>query len=128
MEDFQAVGLDFEEGFVARQFLDRLPARRQNEPSGGARFHFFDHGLHPWNTLVGNLFERKRPRNIQNLVAEAVFCQTSVLMSANPDPDASLMLRVKRGDTEAFAELVDKYKQPVMNLVFRLLRDATEIG
>src|SRR5205807_5546809 len=36
------------------------------------------------------------------------------------------MLRVKRGDTEAFAELVDKYKQPVMNLVFRLLRDATE--
>jgi RNA polymerase sigma-70 factor (ECF subfamily) len=47
-------------------------------------------------------------------------------MSANPDPDASLMLRVKRGDTEAFAELVDKYKQPVMNLVFRLLRDATE--
>jgi RNA polymerase sigma-70 factor (ECF subfamily) len=47
-------------------------------------------------------------------------------MSANPDPDASLMLRVKRGDSEAFAELVDKYKQPVMNLVFRLLRDATE--
>jgi RNA polymerase sigma-70 factor (ECF subfamily) len=47
-------------------------------------------------------------------------------MSANPDPDASLMLRVKGGDTEAFAELVDKYKQPVMNLVFRLLRDAAE--
>jgi RNA polymerase sigma-70 factor (ECF subfamily) len=47
-------------------------------------------------------------------------------MSSNPDPDADLMLRVKRGDHAAFAELVDKYKQPVMNLVYRFLRDATE--
>src|SRR5258706_16301264 len=47
-------------------------------------------------------------------------------MPANSDPDAALMLRVKRGDTEAFAALVDKYKQPVMNLVARMLRDATE--
>src|SRR5437660_7523447 len=47
-------------------------------------------------------------------------------MSANPDPDATLMLRVKRGDDAAFAELVDKYKQPVMNLVYRILRDASE--
>ena len=36
------------------------------------------------------------------------------------------MLRVKRGDDAAFTELVDKYKQPVMNLVYRILRDATE--
>ena len=36
------------------------------------------------------------------------------------------MLRVKQGDRAAFEELVDKYKQPVMNLVFRTLRDATE--
>jgi RNA polymerase sigma-70 factor (ECF subfamily) len=47
-------------------------------------------------------------------------------MSSNPDPDADLMLRVKRGDHVAFAELVEKYKQPVMNLVYRFLRDATE--
>ena len=47
-------------------------------------------------------------------------------MSANLDPDASLMLRVKRGDMDAFAGLVDKYKQPVMNLVGRMLNDATE--
>lgn len=47
-------------------------------------------------------------------------------VNPNPDPDAALMLRVKRGDGEAFAELVDKYKQPVMNLVYRILRDATE--
>src|SRR4051812_36160811 len=46
---------------------------------------------------------------------------------ANPtDPDAALMLRVKQGDRDAFAELVEKYKQPVMNLVFRTLRDPTE--
>ena len=47
-------------------------------------------------------------------------------MSSNPDPDADLMLRVKRGDHAAFTELVDKYKQPVMNLAYRFLRDATE--
>jgi RNA polymerase sigma-70 factor, ECF subfamily len=47
-------------------------------------------------------------------------------MPINPDPDAALMLRVKRGDDAAFAELVEKYKQPVMNLVYRTLRDATE--
>ena len=47
-------------------------------------------------------------------------------MPAQPDPDAALMLRVKRGDRDAFAELVDKYKQPVMNFVFRTLRDEIE--
>lgn len=47
-------------------------------------------------------------------------------MSAELDPDAALMLRVKQGDRAAFTELVDKYKQPVCNLVCRMLRDATE--
>lgn len=47
-------------------------------------------------------------------------------MPVNPDPDAALMLRVKQGDTAAFTTLVEKYKQPVMNLAYRLLRDQTE--
>jgi RNA polymerase sigma-70 factor (ECF subfamily) len=47
-------------------------------------------------------------------------------MSAELDPDAALMLRVKQGDTEAFALLVDKYKQPVLSLVYRMVRDAIE--
>ncbi|HEV2210736.1 MAG TPA: sigma-70 family RNA polymerase sigma factor [Verrucomicrobiae bacterium] len=47
-------------------------------------------------------------------------------MSAELDPDAALMLRVKQGEAAAFGELVDKYKQPVMNLACRMLRDATE--
>lgn len=42
------------------------------------------------------------------------------------DPDAALMLRVKRGDRAAFEELVEKYKQPVINFIFRTLRDETE--
>jgi len=48
------------------------------------------------------------------------------MMAAEYDPDAALMLCVKQGDTAAFAVLVDKYKQPVMNLAYRMLRDATE--
>jgi RNA polymerase sigma-70 factor (ECF subfamily) len=47
-------------------------------------------------------------------------------MSDSSDLDAELMLRVKRGDREAFRELVEKYKQPVMNFVYRSLRDETE--
>jgi len=47
-------------------------------------------------------------------------------MPANADPDATLMLRVKRGDTGAFTELVEKYKQPVINFIARTLRDETE--
>lgn len=47
-------------------------------------------------------------------------------MSVNPDPDATLMLRVQRGDRVAFEQLVDKYKQPVINFIARVLGDVTE--
>jgi len=47
-------------------------------------------------------------------------------MPAEHDPDAALMLLVKQGDSGAFVQLVDKYKQPVMNVAYRMLRDATE--
>ena len=47
-------------------------------------------------------------------------------MPVQTDPDAALMLRAKRGDRAAFAELVENWKQPVMNFVFRSLRDETE--
>lgn len=47
-------------------------------------------------------------------------------MSAELDPDAALMLRVKQGDMAAFEELVDKYKQSVVNLACRILSDAAE--
>jgi RNA polymerase sigma-70 factor, ECF subfamily len=47
-------------------------------------------------------------------------------MADQTDPDAVLMLRVKRGDRAAFTVLVEKYKQPVMNFVCRSLRDETE--
>ena len=47
-------------------------------------------------------------------------------MPVPPDPDAVLMLRVKRGDRAAFTGLVEKYKQPVMNFIYRSLRDETE--
>jgi RNA polymerase sigma-70 factor, ECF subfamily len=48
------------------------------------------------------------------------------MMSAELDPDAALMLRVTQSDTGAFALLVDKYKQPVINFAHRMLRDAAE--
>lgn len=66
------------------------------------------------------------PQPRRNLVAPAVFCYPQPVMPANVDPDAALMLRVKRGDTGAFTQLVEKYRQPVMNLAWRTLRDGTE--
>ena len=48
------------------------------------------------------------------------------VMTVNQDPDAGLMLRVKQGDVPAFEVLVDKYKQPVLNLIWRTLGDASE--
>src|SRR5580704_5847493 len=47
-------------------------------------------------------------------------------MPEHSDPDAALMLRVKRGDRGAFAELVEKYKQPLFNFICRTMRDETE--
>jgi RNA polymerase sigma-70 factor (ECF subfamily) len=47
-------------------------------------------------------------------------------MPAELDPDAALMLRVKKGDTAAFSDLVEKYKLPIINLCWRTLGDSTE--
>jgi RNA polymerase sigma-70 factor (ECF subfamily) len=39
------------------------------------------------------------------------------------DPDAQLMLRVKKGDRSAFKILVEKYQKPVTNVAYHLLLD-----
>jgi RNA polymerase sigma-70 factor (ECF subfamily) len=47
-------------------------------------------------------------------------------MGVQGDPDAALMKRVTQGDQRAFEELVEKYKQPVFNMIYRTLPDAAE--
>ena len=47
-------------------------------------------------------------------------------MGDDLERDAALMLRVKEGDTVAFTELVDRYKGPLVNFIYRMLRDQTE--
>ena len=47
-------------------------------------------------------------------------------MATEPDADADLMLRVRDGDVLAFEMLVEKYKQPVTGLVYRIILDASE--
>src|SRR5205823_13274715 len=56
----------------------------------------------------------------------ATLALPGALPVSETDPDAALMLRVKEGDMDAFEQLVDKYKQPVLNVVYRMLHDATE--
>lgn len=43
-------------------------------------------------------------------------------MNEGRDEDASLMLRVQRGDLEAFESLVDRHRQPVFNFIQRTIR------
>jgi RNA polymerase sigma-70 factor, ECF subfamily len=47
-------------------------------------------------------------------------------MVADQDADAQLMLRVQGGDREAFETLVTRHRQPVMNLVCRILGDLND--
>jgi RNA polymerase sigma-70 factor, ECF subfamily len=66
------------------------------------------------------------PQNFTpQLVAAAVFVQGLRTMGEMLD-DAALMLRVKQGDADAFEQLVERYKQPVINLLYRTVRDLDE--
>jgi RNA polymerase sigma-70 factor (ECF subfamily) len=47
-------------------------------------------------------------------------------MAPTMDPDAALMLRVRDGDLQAFEELVQKYKHPIVNVIYRMLHDLEE--
>ena len=47
-------------------------------------------------------------------------------MPERSDPDAALMLRVQRGDRDAFTELLAKYQKPIYNFILRTVRDQTE--
>jgi RNA polymerase sigma-70 factor (ECF subfamily) len=47
-------------------------------------------------------------------------------MADQPETDENLMLRVKDGDLRAFEAIVEKYKRPILNMIFRTLRDANE--
>lgn len=47
-------------------------------------------------------------------------------MAGELEPDAALMMRVKEGESSAFTELVERYKQPVINLVARMLQNPSE--
>ena len=47
-------------------------------------------------------------------------------MPVPPDADADLMLRVKRGNREAFDLLMQRWQQPVISFIYRTLPDADE--
>lgn len=42
------------------------------------------------------------------------------------EPDVQLMLRVRAGDQEAFARLIEKHQRGILNVAYRYVGDATE--
>ena len=42
------------------------------------------------------------------------------------DPDVQLMLKCQKGETEAFEQLLDKYKTPLINTIYRFIGDKIE--
>ena len=83
-------------------------------------------------TLAKDLWLNQLPTSARdlaicrNLEALTVFVSMVRTMSVNLDPDAALMLKVRDGDYSAFELLIEKYKQPVINLVARTVGDLTE--
>ena len=59
MENLQPVRFNFEEIFVARQFLGRLAAFRQSQSAGGICFDFFQQGWHSFGKLAVGISRRK---------------------------------------------------------------------
>lgn len=49
-----------------------------------------------------------------------------MMAEMQPDGDAELMRRICHGDREAFRRLVERYQQPVLQLIYRILPDANE--
>ncbi len=62
MPQLEPVRFHLEEGLVAGQFLGGLPARRQRQARGGARFNLLKQFLHSGITLGAKPSRRKRPR------------------------------------------------------------------
>jgi len=52
--------------------------------------------------------------------------ETAIPLSGSAEElsDAEVMLRVKAGDEFAFAYLVQKYRRPIINFMYRLSRNA----
>jgi len=48
---------------------------------------------------------------------------TDVEASALPDLDAQLMLQVREGDDDSFRALLDKYRNPLIYFIYRMVRD-----
>ncbi len=44
-------------------------------------------------------------------------------VSAAPDPDAQLMLRVRDGDDDSFRVLLDKHRNPLCHFLYRMVQD-----
>ena len=120
VEELEAGGFDREKFLIARQFFGRGGSGGEDQPRIGRRMDFFEQRLHGRTVMIPG---RGRQRN---LVGDPVFKIALARMPEAPDPDAALMLRVQRGERAAFAELVDKYRQPLANFIFRTVRDETE--
>ncbi len=47
-------------------------------------------------------------------------------MAKQNDPDYPVLVRIQKGEKEVFAILVDKYKQPLINMLARIVHDPVE--
>ncbi len=65
-------------------------------------------------------------RNHELCLDPGLLSTTSAASAVRVDPDADVIRRVQQGDMLAFEALVEKYKQPILNLLSRILGDPTE--
>ena len=63
-----------------------------------------------------------RPRRQRNLLTGSGF-NSSVMEAVVARSDAELMLRVKDGDEESFANLLSKHRDPLINFLYRMVQN-----
>lgn len=80
-----------------------------------------------WRVRIRPPFIPLHPSLSRNLARLPVFRSLHVMATAaQPDEDAALMLQVRQGDADAFTTLVDRWKQPIVHFIYRILPDADE--
>jgi RNA polymerase sigma-70 factor (ECF subfamily) len=75
--------------------------------------------------------QHSSPASVQTDMAASVALPASTFAPALSDRDAELMLRVRDGDTQAFALLLDRHRRPVLAYLYRMTQNqavAEELG
>src|SRR2546421_4189619 len=123
-------------GRAVNRFATRI-SRRVATPEPAARSELPEEGLEPTRTYAQALLRRPRlPFRHSGLCARRVYGSALVgkllrMLTANSQDDRDRVGRARRGDREAFTQLIVQYQVPLYNMALRMVGrpdDAADIA